>query len=58
MGSGAMAAGTHQPQTPEGEGLLTQCLPLWSCRAQQRAHLSISPREAPSNLTWFEFLSE
>ncbi|XP_070272832.1 rho guanine nucleotide exchange factor 18 isoform X1 [Myotis yumanensis] len=26
--------------------------------AQQRAHLSVSPREAPSNLTWFEFLSE
>ncbi|XP_054573121.1 rho guanine nucleotide exchange factor 18 [Eptesicus fuscus] len=26
--------------------------------AQQRAQLSVSPREAPSNLTWFEFLSE
>ncbi|XP_036305986.2 rho guanine nucleotide exchange factor 18-like [Pipistrellus kuhlii] len=26
--------------------------------AQQRAHLSVSPREAPSSLTWFEFLSE
>ncbi|XP_059551716.1 rho guanine nucleotide exchange factor 18-like isoform X1 [Myotis daubentonii] len=26
--------------------------------AQQRAHLSVSPREGPSNLTWFEFLSE
>ncbi|KAK1342338.1 hypothetical protein QTO34_015100 [Cnephaeus nilssonii] len=26
--------------------------------AQQRAQLSVSPREAPSDLTWFEFLSE
>lgn len=41
-----------------GGGLLTRVCSLWSCRARQRARLSVSPAGARANLTWFEFLSE